>query len=63
MRTMLYMAALSAIRSNTKYAAAYKTMRDDGKPAKLAIVAMARRLLIAINAIAKNTIQKRESTA
>lgn len=61
-RTMLYMAALSAIRSNTKYTAAYKIMRDAGKPAKLAIIAMARQLLIAINAIAKNTIQKREST-
>ncbi len=62
-RTMLHMAALSAIRSNTKYAAAYKIMRDARKPAKLAIIAMAKQLLIAINAIAKNTIQKREIAA
>jgi transposase len=62
-RTMLYMAALSAIRSNTKYAAAYKAMRDAGKPAKLAITAMARQLLIALNAIARDIIAKREISA
>jgi transposase len=62
-RTMLYMAALSAIRSNTKYTSAYKTMRDAGKPAKLAITAMARQLLIAINAIARDIIAKREISA
>lgn len=62
-RTMLYMAALSAIRSNPQYAAAYKTMRDAGKPAKLAITAMARKLLIVINAIARNIIANRELSA
>ncbi len=62
-RTMLYMAALSAIRSNTKYTSAYKTMRDAGKPAKLAIIAMARQLLIALNAIARDIIAKRELSA
>lgn len=62
-RTMLYMAALSAIRSNTKYANAYKAMHDAGKPAKLAITAMARQLLIAINAIARDIIKKRGISA
>ncbi len=62
-RTMLYMAALSAIRSNTKYTTAYKAMIAAGKPAKLAITAMARQLLIAINAIARDIIKKRELPA
>ncbi len=62
-RTMLYMAALSAIRSNTKYTAAYKALTDAGKPAKSAITAMARQLLIALNAIARDIIAKREITA
>ena len=34
-----------------------------GKPAKLAITAMARQLLIAINAIARDIIKKRELPA
>jgi transposase len=59
-RTMLYMAALSAIRSNAKYAGAYQAMIANGKPPKLAITAMARQLLIAINAVARDIIGKRQ---
>jgi len=48
-RDALYMAALAASRSGP-FNAAYRAMRDKGKPAKLAIIAIARRLLVALNA-------------
>ena len=50
-RTALYMAALSAIRCNPPFKAFYKRLVDSGKPRKLAIVAVARKLAILANAI------------
>lgn len=50
-RCALYMAAISAIRANPPIKAFYKHLRDAGKPAKLAIVAAMRKLLITANAI------------
>ena len=51
MRTALYMAALSAVRCDPSFKARYQAMRDAGKPAKVALVAIARHLLIALNAM------------
>jgi transposase len=48
-RDALYMAALAACRSGP-FKAIYQAMRARGKPAKLAIVAIARQLLVALNA-------------
>lgn len=48
-RDALYMAALAACRS-CPFKAVSKAMRDKGKPAKLVIIAIARRLLVALNA-------------
>jgi transposase len=48
-RDALYMAALAACRSSP-FKAVSKAMRDKGKPAKLVIIAIARRLLVALNA-------------
>jgi transposase len=50
-RTALYMAAVSAIRCNPPFKAFYKRLIDSGKPRKLAIVAVARKLAILANAI------------
>jgi transposase len=50
-RTALYMAALSAVRCDPSFKARYQAMRDAGKPAKVALVAIARHLLIALNAM------------
>lgn len=50
-RCALYMAAISAIRANPPIKAFYRHLRDNGKPAKLAIVAAMRKLLITANAI------------
>jgi len=48
-RDALYMAALAAIRSEA-FRPRYERMRQAGKPAKLALVAIARQLLVALNA-------------
>lgn len=52
-RQVLYMAALSAVRANPDIRAAYDRMRGAGKPAKLALVACMRRLIICLNAMLK----------
>lgn len=52
-RTALYMAALSAVRCDHGFKAAYTAMRQAGKPAKVALIAVARKLLTIANAIAK----------
>ena len=46
----LYLAALSALRHHPALKAAYRALRAKGKPAKVAIVAIARKLLVMLNA-------------
>jgi len=53
-RSALYMAALVASRHNPEMKAAYLNLRSQGKPAKLALVAIARKLLVTANALVKN---------
>lgn len=48
-RTGLYMAAVVAARHNTKLAAFYQRLRRAGKPAKLVLTALMRKLLIILN--------------
>ncbi len=52
-RTALYLAAMTASRFNPKMREVYQRLRDSGKPPKLAFIAVARKLLIALNAIAR----------
>lgn len=52
-RAALYMAALNACRSEKGYKREYQAMRESGKPAKLALIAIARKLLIALSAMIK----------
>jgi len=56
-RNGLYMAALAATRFNPILSAFYKRLRANGKPAKLALTATMRKLLIALNSAAKNIPQ------
>jgi len=54
-RDALYMAALSAIRSkNSRFYVDYQRLRNSGKPAKLALIAIARKLLVTANAIIRD---------
>ena len=50
-RNMLYMAALVAIRHNTKMSDFYLRLVNKGKPKKLALIAVARKLLVIACAI------------
>lgn len=53
-RTALYMGAVCAIRCNPPFKAFYKRLIEQGKPPKLAIVAVARKLVVLANTIVKN---------
>ena len=50
-RAALYMAAVTAARSDKGFKAEYQAMRAAGKPAKVALVAIARKLLVAANSM------------
>jgi transposase len=52
-RTALYLAAMSASRFNPALKVLYQRLRAAGKPPKLAFVALARKLLTILNAIAR----------
>jgi len=53
-RAALYLAALAAARSQHGFKRHYKTMRQAGKPAKVALIAIARKLLVAANTILRD---------
>jgi len=53
-RAALYMAALSAVRHNPGFRADYNAMRAARKPAKVALIAIARKIVVAANAIVKH---------
>lgn len=52
-RRSMYIAALVAVRWNDHWKSVYQKMRDDGKAAKTAIIAVARRLLVRLNAMSR----------
>ncbi len=53
-RRVLYMAALAAIRHNVILKAFYLRLRDHGKPAKVALTAVMRKLTVLLNRLLKN---------
>ena len=53
-REALYMAAITAVRSRHRFARIYKDMIKAGKPPKLALIAIARRILVTANAILRD---------
>ena len=52
-RAALYMAALNSARCENGFKAEYRAMREAGKPAKVALIAIARKLVVAANAMLK----------
>jgi transposase len=56
LRAAFYMAALVAARTNPKFKKLYQDMRAAGKPAKVALVAIARRLVALANALLRDDI-------
>ena len=53
-RDALYMAALNAVRRADPFKAFYARLRRAGKPAKLALIAVARKLLTVLNAMMRD---------
>ena len=49
---MLYLAALSAVRHNEELGRFYRSLRKRGKAGKVALVAVMRKLLLVLNAVA-----------
>lgn len=62
-RQALYMAALSAVRSHRRFTAMFKAMLDAGKPGKLALVAIARKILTIANAVIRDKLPFQASIA
>jgi transposase len=52
-RAALYMAAISATRSDKGFKREYLAMRQAGKPAKVALIAIARKIAVAANSMLK----------
>lgn len=50
-REALYMAAVYVTRTRSRFAQTYRALRKAGKPAKVALIAVARKLLLTLNAI------------
>jgi transposase len=53
-RDALYMAALNAVRRHGSFRTFYQRLRTAGKPAKLALIAVARKLLTTLNAMLRD---------
>ncbi|HJS87741.1 MAG TPA: transposase, partial [Acetobacteraceae bacterium] len=53
-RSAPYMAALGAARSKTRLGAFFRSLRDQGKPPKLALIALARKILVVANAVLRD---------
>lgn len=53
-RDALYMAALAAARSGSPFAVFYKALIAAGKPPKLALIALARKILTVLNAVVRD---------
>jgi transposase len=53
-RSVLYMAAVTASRSNPILRAFYERLRQNGKPAKVALTAVMRKLVVLLNRLIKN---------
>jgi len=53
-RTVLYMAALTAARYNPVLRTFYQRLRTAGKPAKVALTAVARKLVVLLNAMLRD---------
>jgi transposase len=53
-RRVLYMAAIAASQHNTILTTFYRRLRDNGKPAKVALTAVMRKLVVLLNRLLKD---------
>jgi transposase len=62
LRAAFYMAALVAVRSHPSFKQIYLDLRAAGKPPKVALVAVARRMVGIANALVRNNITFDQAT-
>jgi transposase len=62
-RTALYMASVTGARCNPVLSALYQRLRQAGKPPKLALIALARKLLTILNAMVRDRTTWRDAHA
>ncbi|WP_248304587.1 transposase [Breoghania sp. L-A4] len=55
-RDALYMAAVTAARSNSRFKAYARALVDRGKPFKVTMIALARKILVTANAILRDGV-------
>jgi len=53
-RKALYMAAVSAVRTKSRFKTIYQAMIETGKPPKIALIAIARKILVTLNAMLRD---------
>ncbi len=53
-RTVLYMAMMSAMQSNPVFKATYQRLLEAGKPKKVAIIACVRKMVVILNSMLRD---------
>jgi transposase len=61
-RRMLYMGALTATRHQSPFAAFYRRLVEAGKPGKVALVAVMRKMLVTLNAMIRDSAPWQQTT-
>ncbi|MDN2483415.1 IS110 family transposase [Vibrio agarivorans] len=62
-RTVLYMAMMSAMQCNPVFKATYARLVDAGKPKKVAIIACVRKMVVILNSMLRDGVMWDENTA
>ena len=62
-RTVLYMAMMSAIQSNPVFQATYRRLVAAGKPKKVAIIACVRKMIVILNSMLRDGVMWEASKA
>ncbi|MCP4279265.1 MAG: IS110 family transposase [Alteromonas sp.] len=62
-RTVLYMAMMSAMQCNPVFKATYQRLLDAGKPKKVAIIACVRKMVVILNSMLRDGVMWDENTA
>ncbi|MEI8595843.1 IS110 family transposase [Photobacterium sp. Hal280] len=62
-RTVLYMAMMSAMQCNPVFKSIYQRLLAEGKPKKVAIIACVRKMVVILNAMLRDGVRWEEKTA
>ena len=62
-RTVLFMAMMSAMQCNSKFKATYQRLVAAGKPKKVAIIACVRKMLVILNSMVRDGVMWEEKSA